>query len=153
MAECRVVIYGNAGSGKTTMARSLGLPMLSLDKIAWASTLVRATHTNALAALDQFIAGHTEWVIEGCYGDLIEAAVAHCTELRFLNPGAELCIANARSRPWTPEYCESPEDQQRFLGPLIQFIREYETVTNEYGLPRHRAIFAAFAGPKREYTE
>jgi len=153
MGERRVVIYGNAGLGKTTMARSLALTMLSLDKIAWASTGVRASHAESLAALHRFIAAHREWVIEGCYGDLVEAAVAHCTELRFLNPGAEVCVANAHRRPWEPDYCESPEAQQRFLGPLIEFIRAYETVAGEYGLARHRAIFEAFPGPKREYTQ
>lgn len=148
----RVIIYGNAGSGKTTMARSLGLPMLSLDHIAWGETAVRAPLADSLAALDQFLTSHAEWVIEGCYGDLVEAAAAHCTELRFLNPGAEVCIANARNRPWEPSYCESPEQQQQFLAPLIEFIREYETRTDEYGLARHRAIFDAHIGPKCEYT-
>lgn len=33
MGERRVVVYGNAGSGKTTMARTLGLPVLSLDDV------------------------------------------------------------------------------------------------------------------------
>jgi hypothetical protein len=149
----RVVIYGNAGSGKTTMARSLGLPRLSLDKIAWAAPGIRAPLADGLAALHQFIATHDEWVIEGVYGDLIAAAVAHCTELRFLNPGTEVCVANAHSRPWEPEYCESPQDQQRFLVPLIKFINDYETVEGEYGLARHRAIFADFCGRKCEYTQ
>jgi len=36
---------------------------------------------------------------------------------------------------------------------FVEFIREYETTTNEYGLARHRAIFAAFSGSKREYTQ
>ena len=39
MRERRVVIYGNAGSGKTTMARRLGLPLLSLDAIAWTDVM------------------------------------------------------------------------------------------------------------------
>lgn len=153
MSERRIVVYGNAGSGKTTMARGLGLPVLSLDHIAWSSPMVRAPLAESLAALDQFIATHSEWVVEGCYGDLVEAAAAHCTELRFLNPGAEVCVANARNRPWEPSYCESPEKQQEYLGPLIEFIRSYEAVGDEYGLARHRAIFAAHPGPKREYTE
>lgn len=151
MPELRIIVYGNAGSGKTTMARSLGLPMLSLDHIAWAASAVRAPIEVSLAALDDFMRQNDEWVIEGCYGDLIEHAVAHCTELRFLNPGVETCIANAHARPWEPSYCESPEEQQRLLEPLIEFIRLYETRDDEYGLARHRAIFEAYVGPKREY--
>jgi adenylate kinase family enzyme len=153
MSERRVVVYGNAGSGKTTMARSLGLPILSLDHIAWTEGAVRAPLAESLEALDAFLAANPEWVVEGCYGDLIEAAVRHCTELRFLNPGAEVCIANAHRRPWEPDYCESPEVQQQLLGPLVEFIRAYETSTDEYGLARHRAIFDTFTGPKREYTQ
>jgi uncharacterized protein (TIGR03067 family) len=152
MEERRVVIYGNAGSGKTTMARRLGLPILSLDAIAWTAVGVRAPLADSLAALEEFMSAHSGWVIEGCYGDLVEAAAARCTELRFLNPGAAVCVANARNRPWEPSYCESPEQQQELLGPLIEFIHAYEHMAGECGLARHRAIFAAHAGPKREYT-
>jgi hypothetical protein len=105
----------------------------------------------SVAALEEFMAAHREWVIEGCYGDLVEAALPRCTELRFLNPGVEACVANCRKRPWEPSYCESPEEQQRLLGPLIEFVREYETRGDEYGLARHRRIFEAFGGVKREY--
>ncbi|MDZ4401799.1 hypothetical protein [Prosthecobacter sp.] len=152
MPERRVIVYGNAGSGKTTMARSLALPVLSLDHITWAASGVRLPMAESLAALEAFMSEHSEWVIEGCYGDLIEHAAKHGTELRFLNPGVETCIANARNRPWEPSYCESAEEQQRLLDPLIEFIRLYETRDDEYGLARHRAIFAVHNGPKREYT-
>jgi hypothetical protein len=152
MGDRRVAIYGNAGAGKTMMARSLALPLLSLDDIAWTAAGVRTPLADSLAALERFMATHLEWVIEGCYGDLIEAAAARCTELRFLNPGADVCVANARNRPWEPAYCESPEEQRRLLGPLIEFIHEYEHMADECGLGRHRAIFAAYPGLKREYT-
>jgi hypothetical protein len=152
MEERRIIVYGNAGSGKTTMARRLALPCLCLDHIAWGSSAVRRPLSESIAALEAFIASHREWVIEGCYGDLVEVALPHCSELCFLNPGIEACVANCRSRPWEPSYCESPEEQQRLLGPLIDFVRAYETRTDEYGLARHRHIFALFAGPKREHT-
>src|SRR5207248_331273 len=117
----RIVIYGNAGSGKTTMARevarTLTIPHLCLDHIAWAATAVRLPFSESLAALNAFIAANLDWVIEGCYGDLIEAVLPHCTELRFLNPGIEVCINNSRNRPWEPDYCTSPEEQQRLLEP------------------------------------
>jgi adenylate kinase family enzyme len=157
MSGRRIIIYGNAGSGKTTMARALALtydiPRLCLDQIAWGSvTAVRRPLPESIALLEEFIATHPDWVIEGCYGDLVEVALPHCTELHFLNPGTEACIRNSRNRPWDPEYCDSPEQQQSFLEPLIKFIREYETRQDEYSLARHRAIFEAFKGPKQEYN-
>jgi hypothetical protein len=156
MTAARVLIYGNAGSGKTTMARevatALGVPRLCLDHIAWGETAVRRPLDDSLADLRTFIASNPGWVIEGCYGDLIEAALPHCTDLRFLNPGIEVCIQNCHKRPWHPEYCASPEDQQRFLAPLIDFVRQYETRQDEYSLARHRAIFDSFVGTKKEYT-
>lgn len=38
------------------------------------------------------------------------------------------------------------------LRELIEWVREYETREDEYGLARHRRIFDDFKGPKREYT-
>ncbi len=151
----RIVIYGNAGSGKTTMAREVaaefGISQLCLDDVAWRASTERKPLSDSLAELRAFVAEHLEWAIEGCYGDLIEAVLPQCSELRFLNPGIEVCVAHCRQRPWEPSYCASPEEQQRLLEPLIAFVREYETRTDEYSLTRHRALFDGFSGPKWEY--
>jgi hypothetical protein len=152
----RIVILGNAGSGKSTLARSLartqGMPMLDLDTLVWEPDQVAVQRPDDLVFPDlaQFCRESDDWVIEGCYGDLVEVAAAHATELRFLNPGIEACVANCRARPWEPSYCASPEDQARYLGPLIDFVRQYETRQDEYGLARHRAIFEAFTGTRCE---
>ncbi|MFL5386928.1 MAG: hypothetical protein ACJ8GN_30915 [Longimicrobiaceae bacterium] len=90
-------------------------------------------------------------MIEGCYGDLVEAALPYCTELRFLNPGVEGCIAHCRARPWEPEKYASPQEQDRRLAFLLDWVRQYDTRGDEYDLARHRAIFDGFSGPKREY--
>ena len=84
--------------------------------------------------------------------DLIRAALPYCTELRFLNPGIEVCVAHCHRRPWEPEKFSSPEDQAAMLTQLVQWVREYETREDEYGLRRHRQVFEQFAGRKREYT-
>jgi hypothetical protein len=94
-----------------------------------------------------------QWVIEGCYGDVVAAAAPHCTELRFLNPGVEACVANCRRRPWEPSKFPTQEAQDAMLAALIDWVRQYEVRDDEYGLARHRAVFDAFVGIKREYGE
>jgi adenylate kinase family enzyme len=155
VSSARIVIYGNSGSGKTTMARSLaaelGVPHLDLDSIAWERPLVRRSIPATVALLEEFVAANPSWVVEGCYGDVIAAATEHCTELRFLNPGVEACVANCLRRPWEPSKFPSPAEQDAMLEALLAWVREYETRNDEYGLARHRAVFEAFKGSKREY--
>jgi len=151
----RILILGNSGSGKTTMARELvatyGLPHLDLDAIAWDDPGVRRPLEESVAELDTFTDFHDRWVIEGSYGTLVRAALPHCTELRFLNPGTETCLAYARARPWEPEKYATAEAQDDGLAFLLEWIGRYDTRDDEYGLAEHRAIFDGFDGPKAEY--
>jgi adenylate kinase family enzyme len=152
----RLVLLGNAGAGKSTMARRLignsEIPRLSLDEIAWDQGPRRKPLDESRSLLHQFIKANEEWVIEGCYSDLIEAALPYCTELRFLNPGIETCVAHCSHRPWEPSKFSSAEEQDAMLSQLIQWVREYETRDDEYGLKRHRQVFDRFSGAKHEYT-
>lgn len=128
------------------------IPRLSLDEIAWNDGPARKPLSESLELLAEFVTGNDEWVIEGCYGDLIEAALPHCTELRFLNPGVEVCVEHCQRRPWEPEKFPTPEAQNAMLARLIEWVREYDTRDDEYGLRRHRALFDRFTGKKREYS-
>jgi adenylate kinase family enzyme len=157
MPSHRVLIYGNSGSGKTTMARAtaseLGIPHLDLDSIAWLEPRVRHTLPATVALLEAFVAANPSWVIEGCYGDVVAAAAPHCTELRFLNPGVDACVAHCKQRPWEPSKYPSREEQDKWLAFLLDWVRQYDTRDDEYGLARHRAVFDAFTGVKREFRE
>ena len=128
------------------------IPRLSLDQIAWDEGPKRKPLEVSLSMLSDFIQSNKKWIIEGCYGDLIEAALPHCTELRFLNPGVEVCVAHCHRRPWEPEKFSTPKDQAAMLAQLVQWVRNYETRDDEYGLKRHRQVFDRFKGPKHEYT-
>lgn len=146
---------GNSGAGKSTMAKRLSadgkLPILCLDEIAWSQGTTRRPLPESKALLDVFIRQHGEWIIEGCYADLIEHVLPHCDELRFLNPGIEVCIAHGLARPWEPEKFESPEAQHAALEKLLEWVRIYEIRDDEFGLMRHRKVFESFQGQKREY--
>jgi adenylate kinase family enzyme len=152
----RVVIFGNSGSGKTTLARAIarehGVPHLDLDSLAWAEAAVRRPPEESAAIISDFLSAHDRWVVEGCYGDLLEQVLPSATEVRFLNPGVEACVRNCESRPWEPEKYPSREDQDRRLPFLLEWVRQYATRDDEYSLARHQALFDAFAGVKLEVT-
>jgi adenylate kinase family enzyme len=152
----KLILLGNAGAGKSTMARRIignaDIPRLSLDEITWEQGTKRKPLAESLVLLHEFLGAKEQWVVEGCYGDLIEAALPHCTELRFLNPGIGTCVAHCYRRPWETSKFSSAEQQNAMLGRLIQWVKEYETRNDEYGLKRHRQIFDNFPGTKREYT-
>ena len=79
------------------------------------------------------------------------AALPYCDELRFLNPGVEVCVNHCWQRPWEPEKFSSPAEQQAMLNSLIEWVKDYEHRTDEFGLQKHREIFTAFTGKKHEY--
>ena len=154
----KILILGNSGSGKSTLALRLsgraGLAHLDLDTLAWAPVEPpqRRARAESLSAMDQFFANHQDWVVEGCYADLLEYATARCTRLIFLNPGIEACIENCKSRPWEPHKYPTPEVQDKNLEFLLGWVRAYETRRDEFSLASHRRLFAVFQGEKIEIT-
>jgi len=111
---------------------------------------VRRRIEESREAIRAFVDTHEAWVIEGCYGDLIEEVVPFAGEVRFLNPGTEACIANCRARPWEPHKYATAEEQDARLEFLLDWVRQYETRDDEYSLARHRRIFEEFPGRKSE---
>jgi adenylate kinase family enzyme len=154
----RYAIFGNSGSGKSTLAQRLaragGLALLDLDTLAWEPTTPprRRAVTESAREIRAFIVENEHWVIEGCYGDLFAEPLARCTQLVFLNPGTDACIANARLRAWEPHKYASKEAQDANLEMLVGWIRDYETRRDAFSLGTHRALFDGFSGDKVELT-
>lgn len=153
----KILVYGNSGSGKSTYAQALaarhGLAHLDLDTIVWEPGQIAVPRDPAAiaASLSAFIAAEPQWVIEGCYGELVESASGHCTELVFLNPGLEACQANNRRRPWEPHKYASMEQQDAMLANLQAWVAGYYTRDDAWSYSAHRRIFDAHPGPKLEY--
>lgn len=153
----RIIIFGNSGSGKSSLAKALAsrhqAPHLDLDLIAWKTDQpgVRAEPEESRLQLLRFIEGADDWVIEGCYAGLLAEAAAYCTEMIFLNPGVEQCVENCRARPWESHKYPSREAQDANLQMLLEWVREYETREDEFSLREHRELFDAHEGKKIEY--
>lgn len=154
----RVLILGNSGSGKSTLARSLaaahGLAHLDLDTIVWVPGEIAVPRpvADVHADLQRFAGDHAVWVIEGCYGDLVEVALPWCSELVFLNPGEAACLANNARRPWEPHKYADPADQARMLPFLREWVSQYYAREDSCSYRCHRRVFDSFAGSKREIT-
>lgn len=149
---------GNSGSGKSYRARALaaqhGLAHLDLDTIVWepGQIAVARTPEQVRAELLAFVTGHDAWVVEGCYGDLVEAALPYCSELVFMNPGRAACLENNRRRPWEPHKYASMEAQQSKLQFLLAWVGGYDERDDAMSYACHRRVFDGFAGNKTEVT-
>ena len=154
----KLLVFGNSGSGKSTYARAAaekhGLVHLDLDSIVWEPGKIAVLRPAADidASLRAFISANTKWVIEGCYGDLVQQAAPFCTQLVFLNPGVDACLANNLRRPWEPHKYASPEEQDAMLATLQDWVAGYYERRDAWSYIAHRAIYDSFAGAKIELT-
>lgn len=154
----RIIIFGNSGSGKSTLAKkccdSEGLAHLDLDTLAWMPTTPpeRKPLSDSQSEILDFINESTGWVIEGCYSDLIEIALPYSTELIFMNLPIELCIQNAKNRPWEPHKYASKRDQDNNLDMLIDWISQYSQRTDTFSKSSHLSLYDGYAGKKRIIT-
>lgn len=154
----KILIFGNSGSGKSTLASELkhshDLAHLDLDELAWldSNPPQRAPISQSRAAIENFIRDKDDWVIEGCYTDLLELIVSEANELIFLDLPIEDCMENARNRPWEPHKYPSKEAQDANLAMLISWIQDYDTRDDVFSRKSHRALFDGYTGKKTLYT-
>lgn len=155
----KVIIFGNSGSGKSTLAKSLcvteGLSHLDLDTLAWSPSTPpeRKSIVESSLEIKDFILSNESWVIEGCYTDLLEVGLPFSNEVIFMNLTIDLCIENAKNRPWEAHKYESKEAQDANLEMLIDWISKYNQRTDTFSELSHRALYESFDGQKIMYTD
>lgn len=154
----KILIFGNSGSGKSTLASKLcaahKLAHLDLDTLAWlpSDPPQRSPLKNVAKEIQLFVEQHTAWVIEGCYTDLLELVEPYATEAIFMNLPTQLCIANARSRPWESHKYATETAQDKNLEMLIDWIAQYRERDDVFSYRAHRALYERFRGTKLEIT-
>lgn len=150
----RVAILGNSGSGKSTLARRLGtlagLGPLDLDALAWEPDCIAVPRdpADARADVEAYCTSHAQWIIEGCYADLIGTTLRHDPILVFLEPGLAVCVEHCRRRPWEPHKYPSKAEQDEKLAFLLDWVEGYYRRDGEMSLHAHQRLFQAYPGPK-----
>lgn len=155
--KLKLLIFGNSGSGKSTLAKQLAelhnLAHLDLDTLAWKKDHPgeREDFETAASELARFCLENKQWVVEGCYADLLETVLQYASHIIFLNTGVEQCQKNCRNRPWETHKYKSKEEQDRNLEMLLAWVAEYETRNDEFSLIAHTELFKTFRGQKYEW--
>jgi adenylate kinase family enzyme len=158
----KIVVFGNSGSGKSTLAKNLvkghHIAHLDLDSVAWAPSNASSSPPSRLpiseskVLIETFLSKNTSWVIEGCYSDLLAEVLPYADELIFLNLPINLCVENAKARPWEPHKYASKQAQDANLSMLIDWIKDYENRTDTFSKQSHQALYDSFEGTKTMYT-
>ena len=155
----KILIFGNSGSGKSTLATSLskaeGLAHLDLDTLAWQATVPpeRKPLEESNKEIEEFITANNGWIVEGCYADLLENAAPFANEVIFMNLPIEMCILNAKNRPWEPHKYASKEAQDANLEMLTDWISQYRERSGTFSERAHRSLYETFEGKKTMYVD
>jgi adenylate kinase family enzyme len=158
----KIIIFGNSGAGKSTLAKkraqSNNLAHFDLDTIAWLPPKAlnhspeRMPLEDSKVKIEQFITTNANWVIEGCYADLLEFIMTEATEVIFLDLPVEVCMANAKDRPWEPHKYQSKQAQDKNLPMLLNWIAQYPERTDTFSQQAHQKLFDGFSGKKQRYS-
>jgi adenylate kinase family enzyme len=154
----KVVIFGNSGSGKSTLATKLALKNhlahLDLDTVAWkaSATPERQTISESNKSINDFLIAHNNWVIEGCYADLLGIVTLKADEVIFLNLPVSACVENAKNRSWEPHKYKSKKAQDENLDMLIDWISKYNSRSDTFSKVAHEKLFEEYQGKKIIYV-
>jgi adenylate kinase family enzyme len=146
----RIAVIGNSGSGKSTLARLLELRIggvrTDLDHIHWLDKVGVKRDEEEAKELVAALAAKPNWIIEGVYGWLAEAALPRATALIWLDMSPEVCRDSLVLRgPWRDATAEQHAD-------FLAWAEAYWLRKTSSSFDGHLALFDGFGGFKRRLT-
>ena len=97
----RILIVGNSGAGKSTMARALsektGLPVVHLDKLFWRENWQHIAREEFDALLQQELE-KSQWIIDGNYDRTVSTRLAYCDTVIYLDYPRWQCLLGVVKR-------------------------------------------------------
>ena len=97
----RILIIGNAGSGKTTFALELaektGLPLVHLDKLYWKGCWEHTAREEFDVVLQKELE-KSEWIIDGNFNRTISHRLNYCDTVFYFDLPITTCLAGITKR-------------------------------------------------------
>ncbi|MFZ5719091.1 MAG: topology modulation protein [Pseudomonadota bacterium] len=94
----RILIIGNSGGGKSTLARrlgeTLGLPVIHLDVLFWKPGWVETDDEVFRAQVAEALAGEA-WICDGNFGGSWDLRMPRADTIVWIDQPAWLCLARA----------------------------------------------------------
>ena len=146
----RIMIIGNAGAGKTTVARALAenlnLPLHHLDKILWLPGWKKMDKEDMKKKIEK-ITAEDEWIIDGNFRSTIKQLSERADTIIYLNLSTIRCIYRIVKRRYSGKVrtdvadgCEEKINME-FLKPVVFY--KFRTV------PEIRKVLASLTPGKR----
>jgi adenylate kinase family enzyme len=131
----RVLVIGSGGAGKSTIAAAIaertGLPLIHLDACYWRAGWVETPPDEWAATVARLAAGDA-WVMDGNYGGTLDARLAVCDTVIFLDLPRLVCLWGVlrralrwrgRTRPDMGAGCPEQLPDREFLSWIWNYPR------------------------------
>ncbi len=135
----RILIIGNAGSGKSTFARQLAqklaLPLVHLDKLYWRGSWEHLSREEFDEIL-QVELEKPQWIIDGNFNRTIPHRLTYCDTVFFFDLPTVTCLSGITKRIFT-NYGRSREDMggncaERFDKQKLSLYRNVLTFNKQH---------------------
>ena len=128
----RVLILGNCGAGKSTLATALaertGLPLIQLDRHYWQPDWT-PTHKSVWEPTVRKLTNRPRWIMDGNYAGTLDLRLPRADTVIFLDYPTTTCLwrisrriakYHGRVRPGMPTGC-----RERFDWPFYRYVATF----------------------------
>lgn len=157
----KILIFGNAGVGKTTLSRKLSekldIPYLHIDSLYWQKNWLSTPQDIFYDKLKNYIDLHPNFVMDGNYlsSKILDLRLAHADTIIFLDYPTQIALNGIKHREkiyqgrWRTDMAEGCIEKidQEFLNYVIQFNQTRKptilSIIQKQALKKHTFIFTS----------